>query len=218
MEREIEQRPGVVPTEEERARLIGELVQEFVVGLGRDRAMTPAGVVKIERAQRKAANDVGENANPPSPIDVGGIRGNCPDPRCQVRVDAAGGLSTEPPSRILPLAAAVDVGCRKSGEGIRMEMPLPVREGGVSGRGARRAGGRGETGIHAAACAGINSAGSTFTPCCRDAASTCCMAVAGIRPVVRQYWITDGGRPIFSAASRTVPKRDKTDAIWLMAR
>lgn len=71
---------------------------------------------------------------------------------------------------------------------------------------------------HAAALwvGGINSAGSSGIPCARDADKTCCIAVAGIRPVLRQYWMTEGGRPILAAASRTVPNRERIAAIWLM--
>lgn len=62
----------------------------------------------------------------------------------------------------------------------------------------------------------ISSSGVTRILCIFAASSTDCCAVAGMRPTVRQYWITDAGRPILLAASRTFPKRLSTSAIWVI--
>jgi hypothetical protein len=67
------------------------------------------------------------------------------------------------------------------------------------------------------AASGMISAGEISMPWRSAAARTAAIDPAGMRFVVRQYWMTEGGRPIFSAASRTLPNRASTDAICVMA-
>ena len=93
--------------QDDRARLIGEIVEAFVLGLGRDQAMTAECVVRITPAASSGRGQPGRSECDPRAIldagNGGGVPGAvlshrnfvCPRPHCQAaacgRENASGG-------------------------------------------------------------------------------------------------------------------------------